>query len=157
VFLLTSAAVPPAHAQIIDTFTLPAGPTAVDASVQSNVSLREGRIFTVRVSGTFLIGGASGLADAEYFNIPATPLDRSVQGVDIGVQIDGVDIDWGPFNPTHVYETTIIGEGAPINVSFNDTNHGDNSGSLSVEILPSPAAATVFVAAALVITRRRRG
>ena len=105
----------------------------------SNVSLELGTEYTIQVSGQFEIDGGR-FADAEYFDIQ-TGMPRDVTGadpiIDIGVQINGVDIDWGPFASDNVYTFTSSLLSGIINLRVNDVGPGaysDNFGSLQVEI-----------------------
>ena len=151
----------PAQAAIIDTFTLNMNGTAGLTGLNSNVSLALGTPYIIMVSGTFEISCVSGgcPTDAEYY-VPATGANAglpfsltgfdSPSGVDVGVQIDGAKIDWGPFNPSRIYSTTYLGLGNTIFVNYLDTNYGDNSGSLDITIstleavVPIPAAVWLF-------------
>ena len=104
----------------------------------SSVSLQSGIEYQIEVSGTFSIG-VTLLADAEYWDIPDNPKDTLF--TDIGVRINGADINWGPFNSSNVYSTTFVGLGSPVNLTYNDNNnYSDNSGSLQVTIshVPEP-------------------
>ena len=145
----------PVQATIIDTFALP----TTGGTVNSSVSLASGTPYIIEVSGTFDIN-CSGpcLADAEYYLFGGTAYDNTGfsntdgVGVNVGAQINGVSIDWGPFQPLHVYSILFLGLGSTINMGYLDTNYGDNTGSLSVTIattstipaVPVPAAFWLF-------------
>lgn len=66
--------------------------------------------------------------------------DRSDVDLGVGVGggggiIPGDEIRWGIYKSDHVYFADIIGDGAPITISYRDCNYPDNSpGDLSVEI-----------------------
>lgn len=116
---------------IIESFDLN---VLTSSGTNSSEILEIGTEYEIKVSGTFVIGSpVTGIADAEYFDIPNSPTDLFFG--DIGVQINGADIDWGPFNIDSVYTTSFIGLGDIINISYFDgNNYGDNSGSLQIVI-----------------------
>jgi len=74
-------------------------------------------------------------------------------GQEIGVGINGADIGWGPFAPSHIYSSIFSGLGSTINVFYQDSNYGDNVGDLQVKIelangvapIPLPAAAWLLL------------
>jgi hypothetical protein len=119
------------------------------SSVRSTTTLTSGQLYRFRASGTFIIGGP-GFADAEY-SFPANNsfsfnnCNNSPSGVDLGIGIsDSINDNskfpfWGAFNPLHVYDTVMVGQGFPVDLNYHDCNYGDNSGSLTVEIF-GPAA-----------------
>lgn len=149
-----------ATAAVIDAFALD---VTSAAGTDSSVVLNAGETYRLTVSGTILIGSnpTRHVADAEYFNLggpsPA-PIDGT--STEIGVGVDGADIDFGAFNPTNVYSALIVGDGTTINVFFSDSAYGDNSGSLAVEIatVPLPAGMALMLSglAGLGLARRRK-
>ncbi len=159
----------PAKAAVVDSFAL----SSETGATQTSVVLALGTTYTIEVSGTFQIGciglGVDCKTDAEYY-VPGAggPPHQGVPygnssfnpegggGTDIGVQIDGVDIFWGPYNPSRIYSIMYAGLDSSIDMRINDTNYGDNSGSLNVRILdasvsavPVPAAFWLFGTALL--------
>ena len=150
-----------ANAAVVET-----GAVAIDGSdTVTQTVLATGVEYTLTISGSFFIGGpGDGLADAEYFDL-TDPQDGLADGFEIGVAIDGVDVDFGDFDATSTYQVTLMGMGAAIALSFVDSFYGDNSGSLSftletadiVNPVPVPAAALLMVPAlALGAGARRR-
>ena len=151
----------PGQAAIIDTFALPSN----GGTVTSTAVLALGTPYTIEVSGTFEVGCVGGgcPTDAEYY-VPATggnaglPFDNTGfsntdgVGLDVGAQINGVDIDWGPFNISRVYSIVFIGLGDTIGMRIHDSGHADNRGELAVTIatnstipaVPVPAAVWLF-------------
>ena len=138
------------------------GTVAVDGSDTVTQMLEAGVEYTLTISGSFFIGGpGDGLADAEYYDL-TNPQDAT-STLEIGIAIDGADVDFGDFNASSVYSTTIMGMGAAIALRYIDGNYADNSGSLSFSLeradpIPLPAGALLFapVAAAGLISRRRK-
>jgi len=114
------------------------------------------------VSGSFLIASPDPrIADAEYYFSSGVPTDiRPVSGEDIGVQIDGVSVDWGAYDPLHVYTTLLTGTGSAVTLSFLDIpgGYGDNAGSLQVSIsaVPLPASGLLLLGGVLALRARRR-
>ncbi|MEM9699656.1 MAG: VPLPA-CTERM sorting domain-containing protein [Pseudomonadota bacterium] len=137
-----------AIAATVDTFALD---VTSAAGTDSTVILETGKRYTVTVSGTMSLGSNATrhIADAEYFNLgssPLAPLDFA-GSQEIGVGIDGADVNFGGFNVSNVYTTTVFGDGTTLNVFFQDSNYADNSGSLDVEIslVPLPAGMALLV------------
>ena len=153
-----------ASAAVVDVFSLD---VTSAAGTDSSVTLDLGTEYSVTVSGRFFLGSNTTrhVADAEFFNLGSSPLNPldDVTSAEIGVGIDGADVDFGAFDPSSVYTTTVVGDGTTINVFFNDTNYGDNTGSLSVEIaeiavvpLPAGLALMLMGLGGLRLVRRRR-
>ena len=149
-----------ASAAVFDAFSVD---SADAAGTESSVILEAGRTYEITVSGTVTLGvdPSRHVADAEFFNLgsnPLVPLDF-VGSQEIGIGVDGSDLDFGSFDPSNVYTATVVGDGSTINVFFQDSNYGDNSGSFSVEIavVPLPAALLLMFTgiAGLGFTRRR--
>lgn len=167
-------------AATVDSFTINMNGNSVDydgvTGAFSNVTLDAGVEYVVTVSGTFLIscqGQDTCPTDAEYYVavVPNEPFNYTGLsntpgvGIDIGVALDDVKIDWGAFNPSRVYSTIYTGTGSALKATFIDTNHPDNRGSLTVEIstrmnavVPLPATIPLLLAGlgSLALIRRRR-
>lgn len=156
---LISLSATAASAATIDAFSLD---VTSAAGTDSTAVLALGHTYELLISGTFFLGNnrSRHLADAEYFNLgstPLSPLDRV--GVEIGVGVDGADIDFGAHNASNIYKARIVGDGSTINVFFADTAYRDNRGSLAVEIsavpLPAGIALMLTALAGLGLARRR--
>jgi cysteine-rich repeat protein len=104
----------------VDSFPVPANDPA---GVDSDAVLASGVNYIVKASGTWKNGNVR-YADAEYTSVDnsfAPPEDGAGgQGERNELQIDErFDADgnnWGPFDPTHTYEQTIVGNGATISL-----------------------------------------
>ncbi len=160
----------PARAALLETLTLDMNANNGLTGITSNTVLSSGTNYEITVSGTFEIGclAPSGNppcpTDADYF-VPSTtgvPSSFASNGTDIGVQIDNVKIDWGPFATSRVYSTVMMGLDSTIFINYLDTFYADNRGALTVEIsslseVPIPAAMPLFLTAlaALGLIRRR--
>lgn len=147
-----------ANAAVVDAFSIDG--TSPTGTV-SSIILELGRLYEITVSGTIFIAPGR-LADAEYYQLFGSLAWNDIRPPDIGVQIDGVDVDWGNFNPSHIYTISFVGAGAPITMSFLDITggYGDNSGRLGVTIsaVPLPASALLMLGglAAFGAVRKRR-
>ena len=158
--LATSLLSTAASAAVVDAFEL-----NVRSAVGTNSTavLAVGKAYDLTVSGTFFLGTnrTRHLADAEFFNlgaVPSNPLDMAGSR-EIGVGVNGVDLNFGAFNPLSVYTARIYGGGNTINVFFADSAYGDNSGSLRITIceVPLPASSLLLLAGlgGLAAARRR--
>lgn len=129
------------------------------AGTASSITLDAGVTYKVTVSGTFAIAPGR-LADGEFYQFAGTLDWTDVRPPDIGVQLDGMDIVWGPFASDHVYSTYYTGTGAALQASYLDVNYGDNSGALQMTIssVPLPAAGGLMLVGlgGLAALRRRR-
>lgn len=113
-------------------------------------ALAVGVAYEVRSTGTiqYTIDPTS-RADAEWRFIPeifdwretttdSEHLDLLIDGEDLDWKgaADGVNFEIHTYSPSHVYITTVIGTGQPIQLSISDIIYTDNSGMLSVTITP---------------------
>ena len=161
----------PAQAALVDSFALP----YTSATVTSTAVLANGTPYTIEVSGTFQIGCAADCpADAEYYLFGGLPYNNTGLsntdgvGTDVGARINGMSIDWGVYNPSHVYSILFVGLGSTIDMDYLDSNYPDNRGNfLSVNIysdstipaVPVPAAFWLFGTALIGfvgVSRRRK-
>jgi hypothetical protein len=75
--------------------------------------------------------------------------------------VNGGFVDWGPFNPNHVYTLAWTGAGAPVTFDIYDIYYPNNTGELTVavyQVVPAPAAILLGTLGAGVVgwLRRRR-
>lgn len=132
-----------AQAAVLETIAVPSD----GSSVSSSTSLASGTTYWIRASGAMVIGTICSHpdADAEYYCFSqGAPTDICAgfgPTVDNGIGINDSTNDsakfpfWGLYNPAHVYTIAFVGLGAPIALNYHDCVYGDNSGSLTVEIL----------------------
>jgi hypothetical protein len=109
-------------------------------TVTSSTILTLGAPYRLRASGTFIIqSGVGTQSDAEYWDFAV--MNDGVTGVDIGIAVDDTVVDetknpdWGPYDPSHVYEIGYLGTGAAIVGQLHDGNYANNTGSLTLTIL----------------------
>ena len=132
-------AAPDAPPHVIETLTVP----GLGTPVTSTMVLAAGVTYRFRASGIYVIGGGTdGLGDAEYWDFAGGEKDLCDDLVtDAGLSIDDPAMDgsklpkWGAYSPTHVYEVDLVGTGAAITAQMHDVALGNNSGSLTLEIL----------------------
>jgi len=114
--------------------------TASPQPTYSQQVLQSGVVYRLRVSGTItnVIDAFEG--DADWYDF-ADPKDNGCCE-DIGLGIDDFVVndldtqpDWGPYDPTHIYEVPWTGDGTTIAALFQDTYYGNNIGNLTLEIL----------------------
>jgi MYXO-CTERM domain-containing protein len=143
----------------------------------TDFNLLAGHTYQVRVEGTFIYNsflsdGTTFIADAEWAWdqgvkdgswIERWP-DPNGTGYFMDLLINGQGLDWrgtadlnpGPnsvfsahtYSPSHVYETDMVGQGAPISFLVWDSDVWfDNAGSLSVSVIevPEPTAGALAV------------
>lgn len=122
-------------------------------STPSGISSVVGQQYSIRVTGTFAIGGpGDGLADAEYANFqnpPSTLLDFTDTGADLGITLNGTKPRFGAYSAAHTYTFSFTGDGAPIYFGYRDSGYVDNVGTLRIELfdtaVPDPIPTTVVI------------
>jgi hypothetical protein len=123
--------------QVVETLVID---SANPVAVQSALTLETGVVYRLRASGviTNVIDAFQGDADWVDFNSPRD--NGCCEDIGLGIDdlvVDDLDTqpDWGPYDPTHVYQVNWTGEGAPITALFQDTYYDNNIGDLTLEIL----------------------
>ncbi len=110
--------------------------------VTTTAILENGKQYELRASGTFdYSSDIYDEADAEWFE-KAGGWIKGETGVyadktnviDVSVNGDPVNDDWGDYNPTHEYTMDYTGTGSTLHLFIYDTNYTDNSGSIHVDI-----------------------
>jgi len=147
--LLVAALVPTAVADepawvVVETVNVPAPNVQV---VTSSMTLVDGWPYTLEASGTYdAVGNGSILADAEYATNDgwATPNDF-VPGYEVHgeclleLKVDDTCVEWGPYDPGHVYDLDYPGTGDKVDFQINDLGGGTNNvGQLTAKILATP-------------------
>jgi hypothetical protein len=115
--------------------------------VTSSVTLAAGATYRLEASGTFS-AGADITADAEYSSGPDSYVWQDVvekyesygEGL-LELKVNGAFVEWGPYNPDHVYTLDIVGTGDPVQFDFEiyDIFYSNNTGSLTARIYGVPA------------------
>ncbi len=149
---------------LVDTLTVP----ATGGSVNSAVTLGAGGSYLLEALGT-VSAGASITADAEYASGPTSFVWQDlVEGYEsygeglMELRVDGNFVEWGPFNPNHVYTLPWTGAGSTVAFDIYDIYSPNNSGSLTVniyaEVIPAPGAVLLSALGAGLVgwLRRRR-
>lgn len=138
----SSASAQVSESPLLETLVIP---TEGRTPITSTISLQAGTTYRLRGSGMSANTGGPGpnsSFDVEWaFSDDGAELDTG--GTDFGVKFEpdvpdggGLAPRWGAYEPTHVYEVLYTPTSSgPVTFSFRDTAYGDNSGSLTVEIL----------------------
>jgi len=129
-------AMPPSWT-VVETMTVD---SANSSPTYSQTVLENGVVYRLRASGSLsnVIDPYAG--DADYFDF-GNPKDLGCcEDIGLGIDDDIVDDkltapDWGPYDPSHIYEVEWTGDGTTIFALFQDTYYGNNVGSLTLEIL----------------------
>jgi len=124
--------------ELIDTVEVSSGGSSV-----CSVTLVSGQEYRLEASGTFEYNTAGDWADAEWYLKSGVIVKGDTEGSKpyvLDVSIDGysVNTDWGDYSGDHIYSIPFTGTGSPICFSIYDSNYGDNSGSLTVDIYLVP-------------------
>lgn len=124
--------------QVLETLTVPCSGTSVTSTtVLTSTGQYHLRASTECIANTI----NSSASDAEYFGYNVNQFSDSASGVDNGISIDSTTPGdtrtprWGNYTNTHVYEVPWTGGNATITANYWDSNYGNNSGSLKLEIL----------------------
>lgn len=114
------------------------------SAVVSGTVLQRGVTYTVRASGVVSVGNGT-IADAEwqvFSDGTVVTACQTTPPIDMGLSVDD-DVnddfklpDWGGYNDSHVYSTSVVGAGLPLTFRFHDCYYPDNSGTLTIEIIP---------------------
>jgi hypothetical protein len=115
-------------------------PADVSSPVMSAMPLGSGKTYFMKVMGTASAGDGIEF-DAKYSerNSSGSWTD-AVQNYEsygptlLDLMMNGGFVDWGAYNPLHVYTHTLAGAGAPAMFMVSDIYPSNNTGSLSVEI-----------------------
>jgi hypothetical protein len=146
----TDAAEPDAGPGLIETVAVPTDGTAIATAAAA----ASGSTYRLEASGTFKWGncdssacpggGACGyqrLGDA-YYRTDDCWASTTAGFAYISLYVDGEQVDWGGFDPDHVYSIQLPGTGAPLSFAVMDCDscYLDNSGELTVEVYRLPPA-----------------
>ncbi len=114
--------------------------TADPEPVFSQTVLLSGVVYRLRASGTITNVIDSYQGDADYFDFNNPTDDGCCEDIGLGIDdtvVNDLDTqpDWGPYDPSHIYEVDWTGDGTTISALFQDTYYGNNIGNLTLEIL----------------------
>lgn len=112
------------------------------AGVDTTAVLEDGKQYQLRASGTFdYSSDIYDEADAEWFEKSGGWIKGETgvyadktNVIDVSVNGDPANDDWGDYNPAHEYTMNYIGAGSVLHLYIFDTNYTDNSGSIHVDI-----------------------
>lgn len=104
--------------------------------------LESGKSYELRASGTFdYSSDVYDEADAEWFEKAGGWIkgetgiySDKTNVIDVSVNGDPVNDDWGSYNPEHTYTLPYTGTGDTLHLFIYDTNYTDNAGSIRVDI-----------------------
>ena len=111
-----------------------------DGSTKTSTNVLEcGVTYLLKASGTFTYNSAGDWADAEWYLKSGVIVKGDTEGskpyvLDISIDGDSINRDWGDYNSLHVYTMLFNGTGNKVDFSIFDSASGDNSGSLTVDI-----------------------
>jgi hypothetical protein len=112
------------------------------SKVSSTIALQNGASYKIIVSGIYSTASPvqSNQQDAMYASHDNWATHLTGQS---GLYIDRWTLgskQWGNYDPDHIYQYTLTGNGSKINFYINDPSYNDNAGSLTVQILGTPVA-----------------
>jgi len=133
-----------AHASLLKLLDTVGVDAKKSTSTCSHVILESGKRYLLKASGT-AFGGDTIDFDTKYSitkRILGDTWTDLVSGYEsygpnlLGLEVDGVFVDWGAFNEDHVYYWEMDGIGSCISLWIYDlsTAYGNNTGSLTVDI-----------------------
>ncbi len=108
---------------------------ATGAAVRTPV-LKRGPDYRLRASGYWRSNATRGQDAFADFSIVAPGSHvKEFEGVRLGLAVDAGSPDlWGSYDPGHVYERVVTGQGDALSLRRNDAIYDDNSGAVFVEI-----------------------
>jgi len=127
----------------VETVFVPANTVSL---TYSESILEVGKTYTLIVSGTAFAGDTI-VFDAKYSiteRIVGDTWTDLVSGYTsygpslLDLFVDGINVDWGPYNEDHVYYTCITGDGTTLAFHIYDIFPSNNEGELTVEVYAHP-------------------
>lgn len=124
---------------LLETVTIPA---IQETDTLSNTVLKTGYDYVITAKGTAsAIEDNSILFDAEYSSTSGeNPWVDGVTGYEgfglnlLDLMVNGGFIDWGAYNPLHIYTHTVSGANAPLGLRVWDVYYPNNLGNLTADI-----------------------
>jgi hypothetical protein len=143
------AASPDAGPGLVETIAVPTDGTPITSAAAAAT----GATYRLEASGTFKWGNCDSTACPDGAGCEYDRLGDAYYRTDdcwasttpsyayISLHVDGVQVDWGPYDPDHVYSIQLDGTGAPLSLQMMDCEdcYLDNSGELMVEVYRLPA------------------
>ncbi|MBN1125018.1 MAG: hypothetical protein JXA82_08420 [Sedimentisphaerales bacterium] len=123
--------------------------SAQGGTVTSATTLLNGMLYQIEASGTFSAGDTI-TADAEYSSgRPSYVWQDYVERYEsygeglLELRVNGQFVEWGDYNPDHVYTLDIVGNGSQLQFSFDiyDIYFPNNEGGLTAKIYAAPVPA----------------
>jgi len=150
-----------------ETIVVPANGNTVYSSI-----LLSGEQYEIRVEGTYKYGfNPTAFADGEWSfdsaNLVWIEVMPGLPTANQDLVINNTEFDWlgrsstgdpfmvHTFSPDHVYILPWLGQNEPLALRIYDAYSGDNSGSLTVNIVPEPATLGLLVLGGVTFLRRR--
>jgi len=101
--------------------------------------LEAGQLYRLRASGTFTYNGQGDWADAEWYLKNGEIVKGDTEGsvpyvLDVSIDGDVENIDWGNYNAGHIYGYNYMGEGSTIRLFIHDSYYPDNNGYIHIDI-----------------------
>lgn len=112
----------------------------------STINLESGKYYQLKASGIANAGDTIEF-DAKYSitnRILGDTWTDSVSGYEsygtnlLELEVNNTFVDWGDYNPEHVYYWTMLGDGSPLALGIYDIYYPNNKGFLTVDIYCMP-------------------
>lgn len=122
--------------ELVETVTV----NAIESTpTDSNVPLESDKNYLLKASGTAIANPISDIVfDAKYSSTDGRTWLDTVETLDdpdiLNLSVDGVFVDWGAYNPDHVYYWDMTGKDSLVALLIDDTRYDNNSGFLTVDI-----------------------
>ena len=114
---------------------------ASGVAVSTDLPLTPGAHYTITATGTFVLS-YNAHCDAEWaIDDDGTRIRDYIcdnNSVDAGLQVDGVNVSWGPYAETHVYSRPWQGQGTLLTFHIQDCVYSDNTGALNITVTLDP-------------------
>lgn len=110
-----------------------------------NVNLVTGMKYRVHASGSVTVSSTKETSDACYYSQGFFQFSPLIVPVSLRVRYDGINENWfytyytasgfqKGYQSSHIYDATIPSSGVPLAFRFEDTQYGDNVGSILIDV-----------------------